>query len=724
MALILFIIGLPIVIATAMVQEGPPGRGDDRASGAATVPPPSGSMASAPAPTTTPADAPAPPPAVARLFTWNRAITGGVLAFAALGLAATGFMGMRSLGIGPAATLFSSGALEAGEPIVLADFGGAEEVAPVVTEALRVDLAASPAVELLPPDRVREALERMRRNPAEPLSREAARELAVREGHTAVIAGEVARLAGSYVLTAEVVAADGGAVLASFRETARDSTGLIDAVDALSASIRGKVGESLRSVRARPPLARYTTSSLEALHRYAEGVRLIDREARSRDGIAAFEEAVRLDPEFAMAWRKIGVEYSNMGVQPGRRDEALTRAYELADRLPDRERGLAEGSYHMTVTNDPTAAGAALRRVAERFNDGIAYNNLAVVLGQTGDWAGAEVAARAALRHDPGPTNYNNLVVALYGQGRVDDARAAIREGLDAYPDHPAVFSTHIMLPFAEGDPAEALARLDSILDGSDHDPIARARGHLARANIMLSLGRIEEAFRSYDMVGDLARRVGFHREWQLLQVDRARVQAWLLGDVARARSLLDDALRTRPLDSLPPADRPHLALAETYALLGDTAAAAAQIRGWETTSAATTRPAEVVPVRGWIALAADRTDEAVALFRESAAADCTICGLPQLGIAYRQAGAADSARAVLERYVEERFLFRANIDGMFLAPSLEALAELHADAGNAEEAARYYGRFIDLWENADPGLQPRVETARARLAALVERRG
>lgn len=59
------------------------------------------------------------------LLTWPHAITGGVLAFAALGLATTGFRGMRALGIGPAATLMSRGVLDGRDPILLADFANA-----------------------------------------------------------------------------------------------------------------------------------------------------------------------------------------------------------------------------------------------------------------------------------------------------------------------------------------------------------------------------------------------------------------------------------------------------------------------------------------------------------------------------------------------------------------------------------------------------------------------
>lgn len=54
------------------------------------------------------------------------------------------------------------------------------------------------------------------------------------------------------------------------------------------------------------------------------------------------------------------------------------------------------------------------------------------------------------------------------------------------------------------------------------------------------------------------------------------------------------------------------------------------------------------------------------------------------------------------------------------LLPSIyERLGELYDKRGSAERAIYYYGRFVDLWQTADPELQPRVEVARRAIAAL-----
>jgi hypothetical protein len=175
-ALVLLVIGLPIVMATAVVQEGgPAGRtspelgseADDPDDGTPSELGPDRAPAGAP-----PASRAAPPVShpslLARNFTGKRATLAGVAAFALLGVAVTGHFVMRVAGVGPWASLVAQGAIEAGQPIVLAEFVNATDdprLGPVVTGALRTDLAASPMFTVVPDAQVRQALRRMEREP-------------------------------------------------------------------------------------------------------------------------------------------------------------------------------------------------------------------------------------------------------------------------------------------------------------------------------------------------------------------------------------------------------------------------------------------------------------------------------------------------------------------------------------------------------------------------------
>ena len=66
----------------------------------------------------------------------------------------------------------------------------------------------------------------------------------------------------------------------------------------------------------------------------------------------------------------------------------------------------------------------------------------------------------------------------------------------------------------------------------------------------------------------------------------------------------------------------------------------------------------------------------------------------------------------------------RSIVDGWTLGSVLERLGELYDGQGDLENAAVYYAQFVDLWSEADPDVQPRVETARARLQDIVRERG
>ncbi len=100
----------------------------------------------------------------------------------------------------------------------------------------------------------------------------------------------------------------------------------------------------------------------------------------------------------------------------------------------------------------------------------------------------------------------------------------------------------------------------------------------------------------------------------------------------------------------------------------------------------------------------------------------CEPCGLALLARAFDMAGQADSALSWWERYAATgvRFPF---LDATELATAYRRLGELYEARGNRDKALDYYGRFADLWQDADPELQPVVREVKARIARLVAER-
>src|SRR5438105_1404201 len=289
-----------------------------------------------------------------RLFTWRSAISGGVAAFAALGLGAAAYMTMRALGIGPVGTLVASGVLGERDKLVLADFANRTSdstLGPSVGEAFRIDLSQSPAIRLLDAAAISEALRRMNRAPGTRLDPSLARELAQRENAKAVVLGQIDPVGRGYVLTAELISAAAGASLVALRENARDDNEIIAAVDRLSRRMRERIGESLRTIRSSEPLEQVTTGSLEALRRYSEALRAADRGEFTR-AVGLLGDAIALDSGFAMAYRKLAVIFSNMGESPSRTKAAAASAFRYRERLPALERHLATAYYYNVVDYD------------------------------------------------------------------------------------------------------------------------------------------------------------------------------------------------------------------------------------------------------------------------------------------------------------------------------------------------------------------------------------
>ena len=94
----------------------------------------------------------------------------------------------------------------------------------------------------------------------------------------------------------------------------------------------------------------------------------------------------------------------------------------------------------------------------------------------------------------------------------------------------------------------------------------------------------------------------------------------------------------------------------------------------------------------------------------------CNICSDFEIALAFEQSGAQDSAIARYEHYVNTPDARRIWSDPFELASTYERLADLYAARGDRQNAARYAGKFVELWKDADAQLQPRVQAKREML--------
>ena len=718
--LALLLLGLPVVLATAFVQGGLPKRAprpdrDADADGTAGDVVGEGSPVNPPAAAHSAHHVPGPARTHSPTLTWRNAMLGGVGAFTLLGMGAGGWMGMRVLGIGPAATLAAQGLIERGAEVVLADVesGADAELGDVVTRTLRIDLMQSRMIRVLDRAQLNEPLARMELEPDARITSDVAAQLAEREGYAAVITGEVARAGSGYVLTASIRAGDGFVPVAAFRETARGDDELIGAIERLSRTIRDKAGESLRAVHGGPSLEQVTTSSLPALREYTRGD-VLSAAGERNAALEHYERAVALDSMFAMAHRKIAVSLSNLQIRRSDAVRAFRRAYELGDRLPDLERELATASYMYGVVGDFQAAAGAYERALAIDSTSIAVrNNLGLVYRSLGRGADAERHFAAVLQLRPTASAYSGLATQRFRSGDLAGALATLDSGTAVLPSWHLAYGLKAAFLAARYQfaAADSFSRILERTAATEWDRLYSAEIRLWSSAMR---GRIRAAERVLDDAAYSDQPIASAVNQSALDVMR--------GDTTAAIARVMQVLST---DSAEDPDRVSMILA--LATAGAGAESSAALAAWR----AAVPDEELGQFRPYRHQALTATQRAT---RDFDGALRTLEDMErrwpgfESGTKHYRAQTYDAignATAAIEWYEKalDSYNEGAVVWGWEIATALRRLGELYDARENDAKAIEYYGRFIELWKDADPELQPMVRRAEARLAALVPRR-
>ena len=245
-------------------------------------------------------------------------------------------------------------ALTERDTIVLADFDnktGDPVFDDTLKQALVVDLEQSPFLNVLSDRKVSAILGLMGRSPDQSVAGEVARELCQRAGSKALLAGSISALGSDYVIGLNAIDCASGEALVKQQVEARGKEDVLKALGNAATVTRTKLGESLVSVQKfATPIEEATTASLEALKAYSMG-----RRAFFRDGVVAAvpfnQRAVELDPNFAMAYSALAIIYFDLG-QTTRAVENATKAFQLRERVSERERYRISAAYYSYVTGE------------------------------------------------------------------------------------------------------------------------------------------------------------------------------------------------------------------------------------------------------------------------------------------------------------------------------------------------------------------------------------
>ena len=675
-------------------------------------------------------------------MSWYRTARGGMYAFGVFIVIITAFMGMRAFGIGPAGSLVASGKLTKKEPLLITDFrvtSADSSLGRVVSDAVRAGLSQSSVVTLMSPASIASGLRAMERPPLSKLDFALAKQLAQRAGAKAIVDGDITGVGGGYIVVLRLVTADSGVELWSARETGDGPRGLIDATDKLTRRLRGKAGESLRTVQAAPALANVTTSSLEALRKYSEGVRYHDALSDWPNAIAHLQEAVAIDSTFAMAWRKLGAALGNMGRSHAEVNAALEQAHRHRDHLTENERDFEEAYYYLRGPGGDRAKGIALYESVMRRGDSTPATNLALEYLGRREFARSESLFAIASRVTPGlGLSWGEITWPQAMSGRWKDAEASLVAAAKRFPDNDIVTFAHVHLLYHAGLLDSAQHVLDSVRTRGRPDE--RSWASKWSANLALLHGGLAHAISLYKEGSTSGIAAGIPVNLPADSAFLTRIELSALGASPRGTRRLDATLAKSPMRAnSSPEDRPYFSVATAYARAGHPERARAMLADYDRevrdTALRRTQQPQLHTALGEIALAENKPVDAIAEFRrgdvlpDGPANECTICLTINLARSFDAARQSDSAIVMYERYLSTPMFERIDVplfsefadplDPVFLPGVHRRLGELYEAKGDATKAAEHYRAFIDLWKNADPELQPRVAEAKQRLAKL-----
>jgi len=332
---------------------------------------------------------------------------------------------------------------------------------------------------------------------------------------------------------------------------------------------------------------------------------------------------------------------------------------------------------------------------------------------------------------DADPTNVialGNQSVQLKRLGRTDDARAVLEQALRVAPGAPDMVNRLADLELGAGNFELATALYDSVAvlgAGSGYWNWAAAEG---RVLLDATRGRIAEAEAERARAARFLVDEGWGGTYLWRSVWSAETRLYAARDPAGAAEILDAALERYPAASVPDGEAPVLNLALISAALGRTRQAEELLERYRTAGIS-------LAGQGWevvlealaeaqLAQQAGDVEAALELYDSLERSVCPECGLFWSGFLLEREGDRPGAIAAWEAYLSRGAHIRHLLNAFGLGTVYESLGRMYDEEGDAEQAAIYYARFVELWEDADPDLQPRVRAAQDRLETIVRERG
>jgi eukaryotic-like serine/threonine-protein kinase len=586
--------------------------------------------------------------------------------------------------------------------------------------ALKVQLGQSPFLDIVPDNRIREALRMMERPVDEAMTTAVTREICERLDVRAMLEGSIAPLGSHYVLTLNATECVSGEPLARAQAEATSSERVLQVLGSMSSSMRKTLGESLPSLeRFDVPIEQATTPSLAALKAYTLGLEE-RRRGRELESVAFLNQAIDLDPGFAAAHATLSTVYGSLG-EWRRSEEFARKAYDSRGRVSERERLFITYQFHDRVTGDQDQAAATLELWKAQYpRDARPSNALALIHNRLGRYEDAVAEAQQALEYSEHPFPLSNLAAAYRALGRYDEARAvgerAVALGIATAPTRRLLFQLGVLAGDGSAEAHLAWARERS----REFDLVS------AQAEVAAYEGRMVEAIELYRRAAEMAMSRRLRGTASGYGARLALTAALYRSGAPDVPALVRRAATMVEAASEGPGAVPRFRAAVAYALAGLTAEAQAIVTAAERQYPESTQVRAVLAPSTRAAIAVQQGRGQAALDALEAAARTEIGAMAGLVPVYLRAEALMLTGAFDEAAREyERILAHRGVDPFAPMVSLAHLgiARAKARAGETAASRAAYEALFEVWALADADL-PALAAARAEHARLLTASG
>jgi eukaryotic-like serine/threonine-protein kinase len=574
--------------------------------------------------------------------------------------------------------------------------------------ALRYEMEQTPYLNLLGSDKTYSAMTQMKLPPTTKVTSEIAREICNKTHSKMVIADSIADAGNRYRLEMRALDCGSRATLAKEGTDISIRNQVVHELGAAAARLRRKLGEPAESVaRFNQPLEIATSASLEALQAGAEGLKLF-LAGNQEAALPLFQREVELDPDLALAYEGIGAANEGL-VHHDLAVAAYTRAYELRDRMTEKNRLNIEYLYYSEVTGELDKAYPLLIRALELFpRDVFVHTNLSNTLRKLGQLKRAADVEDETARLEPSSLYFAWAAATNISASRLNEARSWLAQAEALKFDSLEMKIQRLKLAFIEGD----RAALDRMFDGESHGP----------ALVVIYHEQFEAQqghFHSAERIQLQASQMSSDREgivsWALVALALQNAEA---GRAIQARKVEDQALQSKLGRDM------RIVLALSLARSGRTKEAERLVdeASREAPLDTSVQKYLVPTVRAAVKLQQHDPRAAIDLLRGTVQYDLAFTKSFDFlypayirGLAYLESGDGRSAAGEFQKLIDNPGMCWEYITAPLARLQLGRAERLMGDNVAARES---YEEFLIIWKDADPDI-PIYRQAKAEYAQL-----